>query len=145
MAENDSNVGLACIERDPVENFARQLDELCAATKDLSPSEDEDEDIPFGYEQLPQEDEEESGDNDNDDAEEVENAEMHNLKDDSDEVSVRSTASPLVLSLDPDESISEETSTLIKDIMKRIQVPGHAVPEWAKHIPESSWIPIVKE
>ncbi|ORZ04776.1 hypothetical protein BCR42DRAFT_398562 [Absidia repens] len=147
-------------QSDVVENFARQLDELCATTEDLCTSDDEM--VPFGYEQLPQEDEDDGTDeidefdyNDNvknaDSAlpchSNVSTTDMSVL--DEDDVDRRELVlpitAPLTISLDRNEAIPEETSTLIKDIMKKCELPDRAIPDWAKSIPESSWMPKMNE
>ncbi|CAO3588728.1 unnamed protein product [Absidia cylindrospora] len=141
-------------QSDVVESFARQLDELCATTESLCTSDDET--IPFGYEQLPQEDEDdgtvEIDEFDyNDIAKEVDGLHSYaSVKDisvlDEGDVDrfreqVLPVTSTLTISLDRNESIPEETSALIKDIMKKCELPNRAIPDWAKSIPESSWMP----
>ncbi|KAI8328191.1 hypothetical protein BC941DRAFT_445438 [Chlamydoabsidia padenii] len=110
---------------------------------ELNQSEEFGEEIPFGYEQLPQDD------TDHDDGDNWANQDDGDGDVDVEVVHTNSVAqtrsSPLILTLNPEESISKETSTLIKDIMKTIQIPSHAVPDWAKTIPESSWIPEFNE
>ncbi|KAI9592228.1 hypothetical protein BDF19DRAFT_452246 [Syncephalis fuscata] len=45
----------------------------------------------------------------------------------------------------PVEPIPEEDVQLIKQVMSRFQFPEHAIPAWAKYIPEQAWLPKVKE
>ncbi|KAG0952847.1 hypothetical protein G6F29_003361 [Rhizopus arrhizus] len=105
------------MEEDVVEEFARQLEEVVHI-------EDEDNDSFFWYQQLPQN--EEGGwellESDNEEEEE--------------------TQGPLNIRLDPSQKIDAETSDLIKTIMSKIEISN--VPEWAKSIPESSWMPNVQ-
>ncbi|KAG1465993.1 hypothetical protein G6F55_000774 [Rhizopus delemar] len=105
------------IEEDVVEEFARQLEEVVHI-------EDEDNDSFFGYQQLPQDEEDgwEPLESDNEEEEE--------------------TQGPLNIRLDSSQKIDAETSDLIKAIMSKIEISN--VPEWAKSIPESSWMPNVQ-
>ncbi|KAI9301467.1 hypothetical protein BJ944DRAFT_243244 [Cunninghamella echinulata] len=146
---------------DIVEDFARQLDELCMNAPHLQDDEDDDEDgdIPFGYEQLPQDEEGFGALNSDDDYNNEEEEENINKKDtmleNSDiimnEIEQQqqtidpSTLKSFTIAVDTSEKLPTETSDLIMNIMKNIDLPDHAIPLWAKNIPESKWMPKLKE
>ncbi|KAI8096961.1 uncharacterized protein BX664DRAFT_70088 [Halteromyces radiatus] len=135
------------------------LESLCATTMDMNTSDDED--IPFGYEQLPQDDNQDDDNDDDDDNMDDPNQQInsqnsidysyHTMEDEEsmNDIDLQSHVAvetkPLTISLNPEDSISKETSNMILNIMKNIELPDSAVPDWAKAIPESSWIPKVKE
>ncbi|KAI8074998.1 hypothetical protein BC940DRAFT_287173 [Gongronella butleri] len=130
---------------DVVEDFARQLDELCATTAQLDTYSDDDADddaqVPFGYEQLPQDGDDGTSSDDNDDNDDQESQENTNMME---SPLNASNAEPLELRVDPNDNIPQPTSDLILGIMKNITLPDHAIPDWAKSIPESSWMPVLK-
>ncbi|KAI8054390.1 hypothetical protein BDF22DRAFT_654560 [Syncephalis plumigaleata] len=45
----------------------------------------------------------------------------------------------------PVEPIPEDDVKFIKEVMSRFEFPEHAIPAWAKYIPEQAWLPKVKE
>ncbi|CEG85071.1 hypothetical protein RMATCC62417_18803 [Rhizopus microsporus] len=69
--------------------------------------------ISFGYQLLPQDDEEEE--------EEMKEA--------------------MEIELDPKDELDAKTCDFIKSIMSRIELKEEAIPDWAKTIPESAWMP----
>ncbi|PHZ09604.1 uncharacterized protein RHIMIDRAFT_261842 [Rhizopus microsporus ATCC 52813] len=74
--------------------------------------------ISFGYQLLPQDDDEEE--------EEMKEA--------------------MEIELDPKDELDAKTCDFIKSIMSRIELKEEAIPDWAKTIPESAWMPkIVKK
>ncbi|KAI7885197.1 hypothetical protein K492DRAFT_204251 [Lichtheimia hyalospora FSU 10163] len=124
---------------DIVEDFARQLEQVCSITPASqtqegheSDSESENE-IPFGYEQLAQEEDEGVSLTDEDE------------DDDREQVIDLPQGPPTLSPLEKSEEISEDTANTIKSIMSKIQLSDQAVPEWAKAIPESMWIPRVDD
>ncbi|CEI95638.1 hypothetical protein RMCBS344292_09818 [Rhizopus microsporus] len=75
--------------------------------------------ISFGYQLLPQDDEEEE-------EEEIKEA--------------------MEIELDPKDELDAKTCDFIKSVMSRIELKEEAIPDWAKTIPESAWMPkIVKK
>ncbi|CDH50949.1 predicted protein [Lichtheimia corymbifera JMRC:FSU:9682] len=121
---------------DVVEDFARQLEQVCSITpvhqtthQQGSESDSEsDNEIPFGYEQLAQEEDEGVSLTDED-------------EDDREPVIDLPQGPPTLSPLEKSEEISEDTANTIKSIMSKIQLSDQAVPEWAKAIPESMWMP----
>ncbi|CDS12995.1 hypothetical protein LRAMOSA05179 [Lichtheimia ramosa] len=119
---------------DVVEDFARQLEQVCSITpvnptqhSHESDSESENE-IPFGYEQLAQEEDEGVSLTDED-------------EDDREPVIDLPQGPPTLSPLEKSEEISEDTANTIKSIMSKIKLSDQAVPDWAKAIPEDMWIP----
>ncbi|KAL1935093.1 hypothetical protein VTP01DRAFT_4233 [Rhizomucor pusillus] len=101
-----------------------RLREACNVDTDANSDDDEDDElegVPFGYEQLPQ-DEDEGVSLDQDDQQD------------------RVLEAPSI-TLDKSEELPEETANTIKSIMSKIQIPESAIPDWAKDIPESEWMP----
>ncbi|CAG8456320.1 15132_t:CDS:2 [Acaulospora morrowiae] len=41
------------------------------------------------------------------------------------------------------ERIPDDDLAVINSIMKNIQIPDSAIPEWAKVIPEEAWLPVI--
>lgn len=105
-------------EEDQVEEFTRKL-EVVHIESDTEEEEEE-----FGYHQLPQ-DEDEG---------------WEALESDNEE-----TNEPMQIELDPSHKIDSETCDLIKSIMSKVQLSEQAIPDWAKQIPESSWMPRTEE
>ncbi|CAO3610967.1 unnamed protein product [Cunninghamella blakesleeana] len=131
-------------------------------TAHLHTSNDDDDDdddsfVPFGYEQLPQDEEEGFGvlnseDEDYNEEElinndiKLEGTELSMSQNDQQQIEDNlSTIKPLIVRLDSSEKISTETSDLIMNIMKNVNLPDHAKPSWAKEIPESMWMPKMEE
>ncbi|KAI8139497.1 hypothetical protein BJV82DRAFT_244883 [Fennellomyces sp. T-0311] len=83
--------------------------------------------VPFGYEQLAQDEDE-----------------GVSLSEDEEDEQNPVVEAPPTLALDKSEEIPEDTANQIKSIMSNIQLPDHAIPEWAKSIPESMWLPRYK-
>ncbi|KAL7752516.1 hypothetical protein RI367_002050 [Sorochytrium milnesiophthora] len=55
---------------------------------------------------------------------------------------------PLVIDLSDvptDALLTKETVQSIQDIMRGIQIPDSAIPEWAKSLPEEMWLPQLKD
>ncbi|KAI8095258.1 hypothetical protein BDF21DRAFT_405534 [Thamnidium elegans] len=124
--EEDMEVELTSAEdmrADIVEEFARQLDEVVRIQSD--DEEEEDDFDNFGYEPLPQDDEEDM---------------YQQLESDEEDVQ-----GPLHIEVESLASLKPETSDLIKSIMTNIQLSDEAVPDWAKKIPESAWLPRVNQ
>ncbi|ORZ03929.1 hypothetical protein BCR43DRAFT_510926 [Syncephalastrum racemosum] len=126
-------------EEDVVEDFARQLEEVCRladshthrgggmeeSDNDWSDNEDEDQDMTtLGYQQLP------VSDNEDSESEQSMTEEPQEL--------VRPAPT---IQLAPEDKIPDDTVDEIKSIMSKIQLPQEAIPEWAKSIPESMWLP----
>ncbi|KAG2224045.1 hypothetical protein INT45_009631, partial [Circinella minor] len=142
--DNDNDKTELGPEYDIVEDFARQLEQVCSispvktksnddnhTTKDQDSDDDNDSmmnEIPFGYQQLAQ-DEDEGVSLTEDDGEDIEEEPMLEQQE------------PPTVSLDESEEIPKDTANTIKSIMNNIKMPDHAVPEWAKTIPESMWLP----
>ncbi|KAI9313560.1 hypothetical protein BX666DRAFT_709784 [Dichotomocladium elegans] len=119
MTDHDSD--------DVVEEFARQLEQAKVDNdSDGSISGDEGDEIPFGYEQLPQDEDE--GVSLSDETEETSSLPMEHFEAPS-------------LALPPAEEISEDTANTIRTIMSTIQLSDRGIPEWARNIPESMWLP----
>ncbi|KAG0185406.1 hypothetical protein DFQ28_009390 [Apophysomyces sp. BC1034] len=120
------------IEGDIVEEFARQLDDVCLHNSpnelEGDVSDDDLGEIPFGYELLPQDEEEISVGHSSETELEVQ------------ETFVRT----MTVSLDESEKIPEETSELIKSIMSNIKLSAKSTPDWANTIPELLWMPRVE-
>ncbi|KAI9365216.1 hypothetical protein BD770DRAFT_406462 [Pilaira anomala] len=115
------------LSTDIVEDFARQLDEVVRIQSD----DDEDEDN-FGYAMLPQDEDDEEGTN------------MYQaLESDEEEEDVQDIQDPFTIEVSSSDSLNPETTDLIKSIMANIQLSDEAIPEWAKKIPESAWLPRV--
>ncbi|KAI9496674.1 hypothetical protein BDB00DRAFT_808294 [Zychaea mexicana] len=90
--------------------------------------------VPFGYQQLAQDEDE--------GVSLTENADDDSSSDGQREGTHMTIAeAPPTVSLDKTEEIPEDTANTIKSIMGSIQMPDHAIPEWAKAIPESMWLP----
>ncbi|GAA5803627.1 hypothetical protein EDC94DRAFT_585261 [Helicostylum pulchrum] len=124
--EEDMEVELTSAEDmrvDIVEEFARQLDEVVRIQSDEE--EDDDDFDNFGYEPLPQDDDEDM---------------YQQLESDEEDAQ-----DPLNIDVDSSASLKPETSDLIKSIMANIQLSDEAVPDWAKKIPESAWLPRVNQ
>ncbi|CAO3621573.1 unnamed protein product [Cunninghamella echinulata] len=151
---------------DIVEDFARQLDELCMNAPHVPDDDDDDEDededeednVPFGYEQLPQDEEGFGVLNSEDDYNNEEEEEDINKKDtmlensdvimndiEQQQINDSSTLKSFTIAVDTSEKLPTETSDLIMNIMKNIDLPDHAIPLWAKNIPESKWMPKLEE
>ncbi|KAL1922470.1 uncharacterized protein VTP21DRAFT_10009 [Calcarisporiella thermophila] len=131
---------------DVVEDFAKQLDELCLnshsrpnpdnvddpAEEDAAYSEDP---SALGYVQLPRSDDEHSDEDDED---------LNECNDnpiDNDESLNSSLNSPPVIKIGRDSEMNKDDLELINAVMKNIQMPESAIPEWAKAIPEEVWMP----
>ncbi|GAA5809740.1 hypothetical protein MFLAVUS_003153 [Mucor flavus] len=126
--EEDMEVELTSAEdmrADIVEEFARQLDKVVRIQSDDDEEEEEDDFDNFGYEALPQDDDEDM---------------YQQLESDEEDVQ-----DPLHIEVDSSASLKPETSDLIKSIMANIQLSDEAVPDWAKKIPESAWLPCVNQ
>ncbi|KAJ1967157.1 hypothetical protein IWQ62_002026 [Dispira parvispora] len=41
----------------------------------------------------------------------------------------------------PEKPLSETDADTIRSVMSRFSPASHAIPEWAKHIPEEAWLP----
>ncbi|ORX60622.1 hypothetical protein DM01DRAFT_1371177 [Hesseltinella vesiculosa] len=110
---------------DPVEDFARQLDELIISNAGMAGTSDSDDniddEIPFGYEQLPQDDDS------NDEGGSSEFQDPGYTETDHDYLA-EIPSQPITVSLDPAQDITQGTSELIKDIMKNITLPDNAIP-----------------
>ncbi|KAJ1965220.1 hypothetical protein GGI12_000908 [Dipsacomyces acuminosporus] len=52
---------------------------------------------------------------------------------------------PMEVSIDSKSRMPKEHIDQIKSIMAGIQISDHAIPEWAKRVPESAWAPKRKE
>ncbi|KAI9268336.1 hypothetical protein BDA99DRAFT_558492 [Phascolomyces articulosus] len=137
-------------EHDVVEDFARQLEKVCAISPSMTTHHQDENDngyttiqdqesddhdsvmdqVPHGYQQLAQDEDEGVSLIEDEEGEQQE-----------EEYRVQQLQDPLRVSLDKSEEIPEDTANTIKSIMKNIQMPDHAVPDWAKAIPESMWLP----
>ncbi|CAG8608310.1 2279_t:CDS:2 [Acaulospora morrowiae] len=88
--------------------------------------EDEDEEClePFGYELLSQDDD---------------------VLSQTDELQDENHLTPenLQIYTSEEERIPDDDLTAINSIMKNIQIPDSAIPEWAKVIPEEAWLPVI--
>ncbi|KAI7891562.1 uncharacterized protein EV154DRAFT_221491 [Mucor mucedo] len=121
--QEDDVTSMNDMTEDIVEDFARQLEEVVR----IQDENEEDEEEEFGYQQLPQDEDEEMYQQLQSDEEE----EDDDIKD------------PLQIPLSESARLNPETSDLIKSIMANIQLSN--VPEWANNIPESAWLPHVKD
>ncbi|KAJ3393916.1 hypothetical protein HDU92_007396 [Lobulomyces angularis] len=63
--------------------------------------------------------------------------------DDFEEFKLSPKPEPLQIKLEPVKMMSNEHVVKIKEVMNSIQIPEEFIPQWAKYIPESEWIPKV--
>ncbi|KAI9261708.1 hypothetical protein BY458DRAFT_515692 [Sporodiniella umbellata] len=104
------------LETEQIKEFTRQLEVHIESDEEVEES--------FGYQQLPQ-DEDEC---------------WEQLESDNEE-----SNGPMQIELEPSHRIDSETCDLIKSIMSKVQLSEQAIPDWAKQIPESSWLPRTEE
>ncbi|KAI9023863.1 hypothetical protein CLU79DRAFT_121511 [Phycomyces nitens] len=134
---------------DVVEDFARQLEAVCLNSRndhdngamdlDSDDNSDNDMDAPFGYEQIPQDDQG-YGQLESEDEEE-DHAQRDTIETIKEELA-QVKAPTLVLG--KSDQVPEDTLALIKSIMGNIELSKDAMPDWAKSIPESAWLPQIK-
>ncbi|RHZ71875.1 hypothetical protein Glove_251g28 [Diversispora epigaea] len=91
---------------------------------------------PFGYKLLNQEDDENEGEDENEDEDnDLQKSEILNLKNE--------IPNKLQISPSNEERIPDDDLNIINSIMKNVQIPDSSIPEWAKVIPEESWLPVI--
>lgn len=129
--DDEMEVTIDNMTTDIVEDFARQLDQVVRLQQ--QDEDDEQDEDGFGYQQLPQEEEDMYQPLESDEEEEDEQIETVDIQ------------GPLDIEIDPSTRLNPETSDLIKSIMTNIQLSNDAIPEWAKKVPESAWLPRVSK
>ncbi|CAG8477129.1 9031_t:CDS:2 [Ambispora gerdemannii] len=118
------------------------------------PSDEEsDEAAPFAYEALPQDEneinEDEDDENDyykNSNETQIPTGNTQLLSSSSQTITTSTTFPPppiLTIQASKIEMIQTNDLSIINDVMQNIRIPESAVPEWARSIPEESWLPRV--
>ncbi|KAI8851850.1 hypothetical protein BC829DRAFT_431025 [Chytridium lagenaria] len=119
-------------------------EEVVVVTKDDGSDKDEDEDMEYGEEleafgYMPLGDGDEGGE-----GEGLDGMENENEENGADE-NMESLPPPPVFHVDAMEKMSDEHLNAIQNVMASFTLSDKAIPDWAKAIPESSWLPVVVE